>query len=321
MMLRKIIFPLLYIVSTFLLQAISPEIHRYEFRGGHGEFTVDTAAARLNIEISVVSSDRSRFGAPKPMEWSVCWNQTVDSYDFVRIYESKYQLLEVYSVVIGRYESGSVIVNDSICINRPLARYPDAVWTLLSWSGGQLDIYCGSGNLRNVLTVSSAIPDKELCSLHGAGVDFDSVVIESWPLVPAACRSVLTEENIRLRVPSGNKSIEGIWEYFDRDTDDSRARIGGRYRLGIVRSDDSDSYLVVYLGGAVVNDTLWSEGMIKGRLIPTPFKDQYRLQWYDSTFDEVEADVDAYATLENSALLSLSFPLYNTSFRLARCIQ
>ncbi len=321
MMLRKVIFLLFCIASTFLTQAISPEIQRYEFRDSHGEFNVDTAASRLNIELGVVSSDRSRFGGTKPMEWSMRWNQTTGYYDFIRISESKYQIHETYSVVVGRYDSGRITICDSVCMNRALARYPDAVWVLFSWSGSQLDIYCGSDNLHRVMTVSCAMPDKELCSLYGSGVCFDSVVVESWPLVPGSCFPVLTEEEIRLRIPSDNTSVEGIWEYFDRDTDDARARIGGRYRLGIVRSDDADSYLIIYLGGAVVNGARWTEGMIKGRLIPTAFKDQYQLLWYDSAFDEVEADVDAYAALENSSLLSLSFPLYNTQFRLARCIR
>ena len=157
-----------------------------------------------------------------------------------------------------------------------------------------------------------------LCRVVGREVDIESVVVESWPDYSSLLATDYTEQSIVDHALLTGDPLEGIWTYFDRDTDDSRARLGGRYRLGVIRDDATGEYLIIYLGGAVVNPDGWRAGMIKGRLFATPFVDQYTLQWYDSTMEQVDIDVDAYATLDNSALLAFAFPLYKTSFRLAR---
>lgn len=109
----------------------------------------------------------------------------------------------------------------------------------------------------------------------------------------------------------------GIWEYLDRDTDNVRARSGGRYRVAVVPSRGGEGYDIVYLGGAEVNPSAWRPGMIKGRLRPTPFAGHFDLMWVDSSLTPLREDI--HASLDSSnAILTLSFPLLNSSLRLYR---
>jgi hypothetical protein len=111
--------------------------------------------------------------------------------------------------------------------------------------------------------------------------------------------------------------IEGFWEYMDRENEPRIAQIGGRYRVGIA-ANDCGGYDIIYLDGARVNADKWHSGMLKGQLQPTIFTGQYRLVWYDATFEPISAD--SYAELTQAALLTLQFPTLSASIRLSKVL-
>lgn len=125
------------------------------------------------------------------------------------------------------------------------------------------------------------------------------------------------EEIERLIAGADAASPVGIWEYLDRDTDNVRARSGGRYRVAVVPARGSEGFDIVYLGGAEVNPSAWRPGMIKGRLRPTPFAGHFDLMWVDSSLTPLRDDTHASLDTSN-AILTLSFPLLNSSLRLYR---
>lgn len=110
---------------------------------------------------------------------------------------------------------------------------------------------------------------------------------------------------------------EGYWEYLDRNTSPRKAREGGRYRLAIVRSlDRPGTFDIIYLSGATVNGSKWKRGMRKGRLIPTDFESHYDLEWIDATFNL--RILDMYADIDQESILTLRFPLLDSSIRFSR---
>jgi hypothetical protein len=111
--------------------------------------------------------------------------------------------------------------------------------------------------------------------------------------------------------------IEGVWDYMDRENEPRIAQPGGRYRVGIV-ANGSGGYDIIYMDGAKVNSDKWHCGMLKGRLQPTIFTGQYRLEWYDATFEPISTDT--YAELSQSALLTLQFPTLSASIRLSKVV-
>lgn len=315
---KRLVSYFLLSIAMLMMLAADPCVSRYSSADVSDGFVLDSVASRISVEVCAMSSSRSAFSVLNPMSWTLMWNVDSVGYDFVRLSEPRYDIGECFAAVVGRYCNGIESIADSVTVSDRLHRYPDAVWTRFDWSGEQLQVSCGTTSLHSLFSLPAIVPSGALCRVVGRGVDFESVVVESWPDHTSLLATDYTEQAIVDHALLTGDPLEGIWTYFDRDTDDSHARLGGRYRLGVIRDDATGEYLIIYLGGAVVNPDGWRTGMIKGRLVATPFVDQYTLQWYDSAMEQVDIDVDAYATLDNSALLTLAFPLYKTSFRLAR---
>lgn len=108
---------------------------------------------------------------------------------------------------------------------------------------------------------------------------------------------------------------EGEWTYYDRNTDPRRLSLGGDYRLATV-SDGAGGYVIVYIGGALVNADAWPPLRVKGRLRPTGFIGQYDLWWLDADGEPMGSDCSALMT--DGILLDLRFPLHKGSVRMRR---
>lgn len=127
-------------------------------------------------------------------------------------------------------------------------------------------------------------------------------------------------ERLTERFRKSDDPLEGFWAYFDRQNDPAYARLGGRYRLAIVRrgehADPFKEYDMVLVDGAQTLASRWEPMMLKGRLKSTVFQDHYDMEWIDSTFEPLTEDV--HAALEETALLTLSFPMYKTVIRFSK---
>lgn len=109
-------------------------------------------------------------------------------------------------------------------------------------------------------------------------------------------------------------AYEGFYDYLDRDLDEGRVRLGGRYRVALVATDDG--YDIVYVSGAQVNQSLWHTGMLKGRLVGTQFANHYNLMWIDA--EQLLIDTDVTASLSDGVFLSLNFPTLGGTMRFAK---
>ena len=110
--------------------------------------------------------------------------------------------------------------------------------------------------------------------------------------------------------------FEGYWEYLDRDMDDVIARLGGKYRIALVATENG--YDIIYVSGAQVRRSEWQEGMLKGRLTKTIFNDNYKGFWIDSTYRPVDDDVNGF--FENGVILEMSFPVYKSKIRFSKIL-
>ena len=109
-------------------------------------------------------------------------------------------------------------------------------------------------------------------------------------------------------------STEGFWQYLDGENDPQYARLGGRYRLAIVKG--GDGYDIIYIDGAETLASQWKPMMLKGGLKTTIFENHYDLEWIDSTFESIRRDI--HASVSDGAILTLSFPLLKTTLRFSK---
>ena len=111
--------------------------------------------------------------------------------------------------------------------------------------------------------------------------------------------------------------LEGYWQYLDRDMQDEWLRLGGRYTLAIVRSDDG--YDIIYIDGAQVKKSMWQSGMLKGHLTKTVFSGNYDATWIDATMEPIDEDVQA--SIENGIILTMNFPVYKSQVRFSKVLE
>lgn len=109
--------------------------------------------------------------------------------------------------------------------------------------------------------------------------------------------------------------MEGYYAVLDRSMEESLLRMGGDYRLAIVRAEDG--YDLVYLSGARVNAGAWSPGMVKAHLSPSGIGGVWNVNWSDAMHRSLFHDIKAQLSAE-SGLLTISFPYQSSSLRLIR---
>lgn len=109
---------------------------------------------------------------------------------------------------------------------------------------------------------------------------------------------------------------EGLYTFLDRETDARYALLGGRYTLRVESDPQSGGYDLVYEGGAELNSDKWHTGMLKGKLIPTEFRDHFVLTWYDA--DAESMGREAWGDFSPEGILTLSLPLWKATLRFAR---
>ncbi|MDE5785879.1 MAG: hypothetical protein K2H98_05035, partial [Duncaniella sp.] len=184
-----------------------------------------------------------------------------------------------------------------------------------------LSVSGGHRRLVSLLSVPypfALMPRYAALSAKGT-IDISELTTAVIPRPENVATTQWTPDAIRERLSRADlKSPEGYWEYLDRNTSPRKAREGGQYRLAIVKSlDRPDTYDILYLSGAKVSASSWKPGMRKGRLIPTDYVDHYDLEWIDATFHQHTSDI--HASVEQSSILTLSFPLLDSSLRFSRC--
>lgn len=128
----------------------------------------------------------------------------------------------------------------------------------------------------------------------------------------------LSYEDLIGKIKVSADSTEGVWEYLDRAMPDDRTvLLGGRYKIATV-ANGANSYNIVYLSGDLSGFGVWAPMHVRGHLKGTSFAGNYDLSWTDVRRKTVYAD-ECFAQLSaDNQLLTLSFPLLDTSIRFRR---
>lgn len=104
--------------------------------------------------------------------------------------------------------------------------------------------------------------------------------------------------------------LEGYWRILDREMDEDLLRMGGDYRLAIIR--DGDTYKFIYLGGAMINPDKWMPGMIKVTARQGSAEGLYEIIWFDSSFRPMSKDITGTLSFP---VFSIRFPYQNSTLR------
>lgn len=185
----------------------------------------------------------------------------------------------------------------------------------------EVKVSIGKDELQEVVETSLTRSDGPLQVGYlvgpGARVAVERAVLTIENEKQVAAKTLWTREALDEYFTVSADPVEGYWKYLDRDMQDQWLRLGGRYTLAVVRSDDG--YDIIYIDGAQVKKSLWHEGMLKGHMTKTVFSGNYDATWIDATMEPIEKDVQA--TIENGVILTVSFPVFKSQVRFAKVLS
>lgn len=275
-----------------------------------------------NYEVRASLSRNSEQQGDSKEFWRIIWNYTdTNNYCYVtfRCANSDYGDFadQRYArITVGCIKNGidSLILKKNITkdINTSLGENS----LMIECTERQTRIFAGNKKYQMVASLDECrIVGGTYCGvLSNADLKIRSMVLDCQKDVKTELMTQWTADSLLSHIQNADDGIVGIWGYLDRDNNSDKARLGGRYKLAIVKS--GVGYDLIYLSDAVTNQSQWKSGMIKGRLVPTIFENHYDLVWYDSMFEVI--DTDAYADIEDKSVLSLQFPLYETTIRMSK---
>lgn len=226
---------------------------------------------------------------------------------FEETYTSPYMLLRVY-------ESGKVLSERKIFDKLNISNRENAYRFVSDNSGWA--IY-GGNRAYNLLASEAGkgfIPDSIGFMLEkGKTVEISDMAIEISNLNPIGAydAEVADIDSIEEYLRKSSDPKEGLWAVYDRTLEDNYLRMGGDYRLAILRN--GEDYDIIYLQGAEKNPGAWKSGMLKGRLKASAFKDVYDVEWIDSAGEkcesikaQYEADLFRFVFIDLSSELRLA---------------
>lgn len=154
----------------------------------------------------------------------------------------------------------------------------------------------------------------------GAMVSIERAVLahnEQAQPSPARLETHWTREALDRHFAVSKNPYEGYWTYLDRDMEDQWLRLGGRYTIALVETEQG--YDVIYVEGAQVKKSLWHTGMKKGEMTRTIFTDNFTGKWTDATLEPITDDV--FVTFESGVILNFKFPVYKSQVRFSKVLN
>ncbi|MGM9852926.1 MAG: hypothetical protein ACI30N_03040 [Muribaculaceae bacterium] len=181
---------------------------------------------------------------------------------------------------------------------------------------GEVRLIAGDNTPVSFSVPFAGIPGSLVCVRSDKGPVYKNVeLIGMVHDVPAPFESL---EQLTEYLAASKDSIEGIWEYQDRNMPAGKIVPGGNYEVAVVRIPDSDRYGIYYLGGGEIYVDRWEPFMRKGTLVPTVFPRAFDMEWIDASRSrKLVRENYATVTMDNS-LLTLNFPLLKSVIRFRR---
>ena len=221
------------------------------------------------------------------------------------------------TLTIGRKYNGT----DSVFIDKKTIRKLD-----LTRIGTSLRLDVGEGGC--ILSIGSKKIEEEFV------VNYDtktSSIISAW----ADCDIELLRDDLRIsgletpkysnlesiknltdHITHSDDPYEGVWVYFDRNTDALRSRMGGYYTIATIKTDVG--YDILYISGAEIDAELWQALQIKGQLTEATFPGSFDLVWIEPSGRKL--DYETSATIIDN-LLTIRLPHWDATVRFRRIEQ
>lgn len=299
----------------------STEIHfnLIDFYCANSEFSISMRIAnKSNLSgksFKIYNKYNKSYKVSNP-SWGFVWNyKDCNNYQMIRLKGHNtllHDILDERSLIVEvlNVNSGNIEIIKTTSLRKGVDLYDgyNSIW--LKYDGDNTYLYIGDDNPILIDKIDVSYGDSmKIGYFIGSGsvVELERFITKKNIIKERRLLTKWNRNNLNdyLRSDSiGN--IEGLWTYLDRNIDETKLKLGGKYQLVVVENNES-GYDLLYYSGAVVNSVKWTSGMLKGRLFPTRFKENYDLVWYDSVFEEINDDTYVMIEEDNN-IMTLYFP-------------
>lgn len=190
------------------------------------------------------------------------------------------------------------------------------IWSF-SLSDGILNIWGGAHSISHLF--STSLPAASCTAIGFYSNPASDLTVTDIMLKDDSPLSSLTpspwkgEKEFEALLKKSKDPLEGYWTIFDRDLEESLLRLGGNYRLAIMKN--GENYSVIYLSGATIHNKKWEQGMLKAILTPGDFQNVFKVEWFDAEGNPLSNSI---IVQREDDVLTIQFPYQNSSIRLRK---
>ena len=164
-------------------------------------------------------------------------------------------------------------------------------------------------------TVAVPFAGDTICTeaIAGASMQRHSLIVR--PVETPGRSPFASIDSLYAYLKASTDPMEAVWEYLDRDIDTGEARLGAKYTIATVRSNNG--YTIVLTGSQDSLPPSWHALDIKGFMTETAFSGHFDLKWYAAGRNN--ADNEANATIGmDGEVIEFSFPMLRSRIRFRR---
>ena len=257
-----------------------------------------------------------------------CWRVAV-SCSNSNLYNESVDSRTMTIKLINDYGSSTVV--KQVTLNDGVDLYEDYNYLGVTVENNIISVKIGKDQLKEVLSyrlttsdieATTGIPSVKVGYFVGPGamISIERAVLahnDQPQPSPARLETHWTREALDRHFAASKNPYEGYWTYLDRDMEDQWLRLGGRYTIALVETEQG--YDVIYVEGAQVKKSLWHTGMKKGEMTRTIFTDNFTGKWTDATLEPITDDV--FVTFESGVILNFKFPVYKSQVRFSKVLN
>ena len=288
------------------------ETHKYNTEGKTFYYTVRIAASPIR---------KSRFSGKKhKTNHGIVWNY-IDSNNhyglsldkeetgYDDLTNKRHLLAQIYKI-----ENGQKTILYKESLSKGISVEDNYNSVCLLYNGNDLKVQIGSKYFETIYTIKD-FPLISPCPIgyfvgEKTKIEIRRILYNPQSDPHTANKTQYTLEELNARFQSTFDIKEGYWQYLDRVMDEREIKLGGKYKIAIVRA--GNGYDILYIDGSQVGNQYWQPLMLKGRLEDMPFVDHYNATWYDARKEPITDESNATFT---DNILTIHLPLNKTEVR------
>ena len=184
-----------------------------------------------------------------------CTNSDLHSY-----YDTRNMIIDIIQV-----ENARTSLIKSVALDEDVNLQNGYNVISIEFDGNSTFVAVGDKELRQIAEITGIdyYSGSHKCGVligAAAKVGIERMVMFTEPIMEEVLATQWTRQSLDSYLNSANNIYEGYWKFFDKELEEDKLKMGGRYTVALVKNDNG--FDIIYVNGANVNNTSWKSGML-----------------------------------------------------------